>query len=119
MLAAGHEAPAALPQSHPNEFDMKRIARLLGERKRYRYVSPEVVPAEGGYRIVSPCCSRSVDPDGGKVDVALFTRDLETGNWTLFFLDDSRRTWIVHSHHRTLGDVVDCLNKDPSRRFWR
>ncbi len=57
--------PAAL-------FDdtLVRILGALQERVRYRYVQPVVVPAACGWKIVSPCCSRNVDPHGGIIDVA-------------------------------------------------
>ena len=44
----------------PNEFDRKRIQLAVAARKRYRFVKAAVRPAEGGFRIESPCCSRRV-----------------------------------------------------------
>ena len=71
MIAAlNRSAHLAAPGLHPNDVDKKRIEKALRARKRYRYVTPQVEPAERGYRIVSPCCSRNVDPTGGIVDVA-------------------------------------------------
>ena len=39
---------------HPNEFDLRRITRMLAQRVRYRYVEPEVQAIADGYQIVSP-----------------------------------------------------------------
>jgi hypothetical protein len=50
--------------------DRKRIQRALTQRQRYRYVSPCVRKEADGYRIESPCCSRTVDQSGGVIDIA-------------------------------------------------
>ncbi len=60
---------------HPNEFDLKRITRMLEHRVRYRYVTPVVQPIEEGYLVVSPCCSRNIDDSGGIIDIARIKYD--------------------------------------------
>ena len=62
---------ATMAPRHPNELDLRRIARAIQGRERYRYVKPHVIAAEAGYLVRSPCCSRNVDPAGGEIDIAL------------------------------------------------
>ncbi len=74
------------------ELDRRRIQRALRERVRYRYVQPKVmgeVDADGepaGWRIVSPCCSRNIDPDGGEIDIA-WLQPLPDSRWRLHMRD--------------------------------
>jgi hypothetical protein len=107
---------------HPNEVDLKRIARALRSRRRYRYVSPSVHAAPGGYRIDSPCCSRNVDPGGGVIDIALLEHRAEApdgGPWRLYARDHVAGAWQFCGSHRRLADALDLLCADPERRFWR
>ena len=103
----------------PNEFDRKRIERGLALRKRYRYVRPSVRVVESGYLIVSPCCSRNVDPDGGLVDVALVTHAPGVAPWCLYRKEHSTHDWQLHSRHDRLTELLDQLNDDPRRSFWQ
>lgn len=105
--------------NQPNEFDLRRIERRLEERVRYRYVVPTILGVEGGYRIESPCCSRTVDPDGGIIDVALLLFDQDRGQWRLYNKDHSRKSWEIHSIHKRLTDLLDELAADPRREFWQ
>jgi hypothetical protein len=105
--------------AHPNDLDRKRIERSLKSRRRYRYVSPIVTPAFGGYRIVSPCCSRNIDPDGGVVDVALICHDQEHALWKLFWKNHLKGDWELHSVHERLIRALEALNADPERMFWQ
>lgn len=107
------------PHPHPNDLDRKRIERALRERKRYRYVSPNVATVAGGYRIDSPCCSRNIDPEGGVVDVALILFDLDRSTWHLFRKNHQLESWELHSRHARLADLLDQLNADPERTFWQ
>lgn len=84
MQSAVLSHSVARPFAHPNDLDRKRIERSLQARKRYRYVTPQVVTTVGGYRIESPCCSRNIDKDGGVVDVALLLHDPDSARWELF-----------------------------------
>jgi Protein of unknown function (DUF3024) len=112
------KAVVGLP-AHPNEFDRKRIERDLRSRKRYRYVSPKVVPLTGGYLVESPCCSRNIDADGGVIDIAFLHYDATSATWQLFRKDHGRETWELHSVYDRLTAATDELNTDPDRLFWQ
>ena len=104
---------------HPNEFYRRRIERALENRKRYKYVEPRIVAAEGGYRIESPCCSRNIDPEGGVINVALLTFAPETKCWTLHRHDHASGVWQEDRTFDHLPDLLDHLNADPERKFWQ
>ncbi|QDP25330.1 DUF3024 domain-containing protein [Bradyrhizobium cosmicum] len=105
--------------AHPNDIDRKRIERAIKSRQRYRYVSPDVTAVTGGYLVVSPCCSRNIDTEGGVIDVALLHHDAASAMWQLFRKDHKRGVWELHSSHPRLGSVTDVLNADPERVFWQ
>lgn len=104
---------------HPNEIDLKRIENTLLKRARYRYVSVSVLPEENGYRVVSPCCSRTVDPDGGDIDIALIELDESANVWKLFSKNHVNQVWFLHLRAETLGQLLERLNEDPARLFWQ
>ena len=121
MSLAARPAPAA-PATvcrHPNEMDLARITRALAGRARYRYVSPRVLPVEDGYRIRSACCSRTIDPEGGEIDVALLLWREGDGFWLLHHKDHATDLWIEDSRFTRLADLVARLNADPARQFWQ
>lgn len=103
--------PAAL-------FDdtMVRILGALQERVRYRYVQPVVVPAARGWKIVSPCCSRNVDPHGGIIDVAWLEPWM--GGWRLHARDHRLQRWVPHSEAAELAPLLDQICVDSERVFW-
>lgn len=102
---------------HPNEVDRKRIERALEKRRRYRYVTPQVCFIAGGYQIVSPCCSRNIDPEGGLIDIA---RLEFLGNcWRLSYKDHHADCWIEHGEYPGLPEVLKLLSEDPERKFWQ
>lgn len=105
--------------AHPNDLDRKRIERAIKSRRRYRYVSPNVIGVAGGYLIDSPCCSRNIDAEGGVVDVALLHHDAGSAMWQLFRKDHKTGFWELHSTHQRLASVTDVLNTDPERVFWQ
>lgn len=108
------------PTAHPNEVDLRRIARALDGRRRYRYVSPRVHAAPGGYRIDSPCCSRNVDPSGGVIDIALIEHRPDAAPvWRLYAHDHVTGDWRLHGSHAHLADALAALCADPERQFWR
>lgn len=103
---------------HPNEVDCKRIEKNLAERDRYKYVSPKVLPDVEGYLVRSPCCSRTVDPDGGEIDIARI--EYQSGNfWRLYRKDDEKNCWRAHSEYHDLNSLLARLVADPKREFWR
>ncbi|QSA99313.1 DUF3024 domain-containing protein [Methylococcus sp. EFPC2] len=104
---------------HPNELDRKRIERALEQRKRYRYVTPEVQPYENGYLIQSSCCSRNIDPEGGVIDIAKLEFDNDRRCWWLYHKDHEIGHWIRHGEYPSLPVILDLLNQDPDRRFWQ
>lgn len=103
----------------PNELDLKRIARLLEKRSRYRYVSPRVEARDDGYRIVSPCCSRNVDSQGGEIDIARLEYDEANRMWRLYSKDHARDEWLYYDSGRELDAVLMSLLADPYRVFWQ
>lgn len=104
---------------HPNELDQRRIIRRLEARVRYRYVAPLVQACERGYRIVSPCCSRNIDADGGMIDIALIDYDDAAQRWKLYSKDHDANRWLLFMETGQLAELMDCLNEDPLRVFWQ
>lgn len=105
--------------TQPNDLDLRRIERAIEERKRYRYVTARVHAVRGGYRIEAPCCSRTVDPDGGLVDIAFLEFDEEAGLWRLFSRNHEEQRWDLSMIYERLRDLLDTLNNDPDRKFWQ
>lgn len=97
------------------DLEQARIARALAARSRYRYVQPRIERDGRGWRIVSPNCSRNVDPEGGEIEIAR----LEPGrrDWQLLWRDHARREWKPHSRG-SLAALLAVLAQDPSREFW-
>ncbi len=98
------------------DFVPAHIRRVLRSRLRYRYVRPQVLRAESGWRIVSPCCSRKIDPQGGLIDIA-WIEPLPNG-WRLHARDHSRGCWVAEQESAELADLLDTLRRDPLHRFW-
>ncbi|MEZ5736958.1 MAG: DUF3024 domain-containing protein [Novosphingobium sp.] len=116
-LSRRTETPAC--GRHPNELDLMRITRAIARRARYRYVDPSVETADDGYLIRSPCCSRTIDPDGGEIDVAMLCWDEAAGQWSLFRKDHKAACWIEDSRYGRLAELLERLNADPARLFWQ
>ena len=110
---------AAIRPAHPNDLDLRRIERALAARQRYRYVRPTVTSVEDGYRVVSPCCSRNIDPEGGTIEIALLLYDGNMPVWQLFWRDHRQAVWRLHSVYLRLAELLDNLNADPDRKFWQ
>jgi len=119
MVATAEREMTQMRPTHPNDLDLKRIERAIQARKRYRYVSPRVLRAEGGYRIESACCSRNIDPEGGVVDIALLLYDGDRTAWQLFRKDHAKQAWELDSTHDRLADILALLNEDSERKFWQ
>lgn len=93
-----------------------RLERALRQRVRYRYVRPNVLAEGSGYRIQSPCCSRTVDPSGGLIDIALLR--LEGKCWHLCARDHTTHTWVERFQNESLDTVLNLLCVDSEREFW-
>lgn len=98
------------------EVDGRRIERALRHRVRYRYVTPRVLRETEGWRIVSPCCSRNIDSEGGVIDIALLVA--EPPLWHLFARDHKRGLWVQYEQSERLAELLDALCLDPQRVFW-
>ena len=110
-------APAlAVVRCQIHDLLQHRLERALRERVRYRYVRPNVLAEGTGYRIQSPCCSRTVDPSGGLIDIALLT--LEGKCWHLSARDHTTQTWVERFQHESLDTVLNLLCIDSEREFW-
>jgi hypothetical protein len=124
MKQAGSIRPTALGTGamqawQPNELDVRRIQRMLKQRARYLYVLPQVDMVERGYRIQSPCCSRNIDPDGGMVDIARLEYEPLLGVWKLFRKDHEQDCWEFFLLEQHLDGLIDYLNRDAARLFWK
>ncbi len=107
----------------PNGADVhslaaERIRRALLRRSRYRYVHPRVEAEGAGWKVVSPNCSRSIDRQGGDIDIAWLVGDGE-GGWLLFARDHARDCWDLRRCSRRLPDLLNALVVDRDREFWR
>lgn len=111
--------PSPKPDPHPNELDMHRITRLLEQRHRYRYVTPEVRRVEGGYWVVSPCCSRNIDTHGGLIDIARLVYEATSGKWQLYRRDHQGQSWELYRRMADLHAAIALINADPNRVFWQ
>ncbi len=97
-------------------LDRARIVRALRGRSRYKYVKPRVEPEGRGWKIVSPNCSRNVDPDGGEIPIAWFEPDGES-RWTLHAHDDTG--WVAKAGGLTLEAALVVVCSDTAREYWR
>ena len=104
--------------THPGELERRRIVRALKGRARYRYVMPELQTEPGGFRIVSPCCSRNVDAEGGTIDIARIEYDKRIAAWRLYSKNHATREWVPQAEGQ-LHALLDLLTADPDRVFWQ
>ena len=118
MLPAKRYTTVTRTIYQPDIFDRKRIERSLASRSRYKYVTPAVRVVEGGFKIESPCCSRTVDADGGVIDIAMLLRDGPL-QWRLYSRDHAERKWLLHSKYKDLSQALEQLNSDPKQKFWQ
>lgn len=93
------------------------IARALERRSRYKYVQPRVDREGLGWRIVSPNCSRSVDPQGGDIGIAWLVPANE-GLWLLHSRDHARGCWVAQAAGLTLSAALQRVCDDPLGVFW-
>ena len=118
-LALSCPPESRVATSQPNEMDLRRVIRAIRDRARYRYVTPTVSAVADGYLIRSPCCSRTVAPDGSAIDVARLCWNETPPGWRLLRKDHRLDRWIEDSRHARLVDLFDRLNADPQKLFWQ
>ena len=82
-------------------------------------VVASVEPATSGYRIVSPCCSRTIDQSGGIIDIARLEYDESLALWQLYGKDHARNQWRLYFNAHRLAPLMNFLNEDPTRVFWQ
>ncbi|HEX5783164.1 MAG TPA: hypothetical protein VFY35_00420 [Burkholderiaceae bacterium] len=101
-------------------LDLTRCAieQALQTRSRYRYVRPRIEREGTGWRIVSPNCSRSVDPQGGDIRIA-WLRPGAQGRWQLHAHDDQLGAWVLRARDLSLPQALALLSDDPHREYWR
>jgi len=116
-LSCQPESRAAASQ--PNEMDLRRVIRAIRGRARYRYVTPTVRAVADGYLIRSPCCSRTIAPDGGEIDVARLCWSEAPPGWRLLRKDHRLECWVEDSRHARLAELLSRLNTDPQKLFWQ
>jgi hypothetical protein len=95
----------------------------LEARSRYKYVSPRVLPEGLGWKVVSPNCSRNVDPEGGEIDIAWLVPTQQPdsgvpGAWLLHARDHAQGCWLLKLRAASLADALDRLVTDEHREFW-
>jgi hypothetical protein len=104
------------------QLDLARIERALAQRTRYRYVQPRVERAGAGWKIVSPNCSRNVDPSGGEIDIAWFQPNAAIGadgpRWQVHARDHATGCWTLQAHGLTLTEALALVCADPLRVYW-
>jgi hypothetical protein len=106
--------------------ELQHIVQALAGRTRYRYVQPLVQPmpaGEGlGWVIVSPNCSRQIDPTGGHISIAWLEPphgEIHADTlWQLHARDHARRHWVPVAGAMSLDDALQCICQDPLGRFW-
>lgn len=117
MNAIGRRADPS-PHAPVIAIDRARIARALRRRERYRYVRPRVEREGAGWKIVSPNCSRNVDPAGGEIDIAWLVPTSD-GRWLLHARDHAQGCWRLRVAGLTLADALARVCADPAREFWQ
>jgi hypothetical protein len=97
-------------------LDRARIERALRTRQRYRYVHPRLEATPSGWKVFSRNCSRSVDAQGGEIDIAWLRHGAE--GWSLYARDHAARRWVQRLAGATLPRLLQLLCEDPNREFW-
>jgi hypothetical protein len=100
------------------DLEARRIEKALNQRTRYKYVHPRVEREGKGWKVVSPNCSRNIDPQGGDVDIAWLVPNLE-GGWLLYSRDHQLACWQLRLHDASLPALLTHLCADPNREFWQ
>jgi hypothetical protein len=110
--------PAGAPaSSNVLPLDARRIEKAIEQRERYRYVTPRVVREGLGWKVLSPNCSRNVDPQGGEIDIAWLVAGADN-EWHLYARDHQLDCWQLRAQG-TLPALLQQLAADPQREFWQ
>lgn len=117
MTPALRDEPTPPVRARVLSLDRAAIEQGLARRQRYKYVTPRVVAEDGGWKVVSPNCSRAIDPDGGEIDIA-WLRPGPQG-WLLHARDHAAGTWVLRSPALPLHQAIALLCEDPNREFWQ
>ena len=117
LVARGRGAPPPAGGGTLVDLTGVRIARSLGRRSRYRYVQPRVEREGQGFRIVSPNCSRTIDPTGGDIPIAWLV-PAGADRWLLYRRDHARQDWTLHAEAQPLAAALRRLCDDPLHEFW-
>lgn len=99
-------------------LDGARIARALARRERYRYVRARVEREGLGWKVVSPNCSRRIDPAGGEIAIAWLV-PASNGQWLLHARDHHAGCWVLKAVGLRMDQALKRLCSDPQREFWR
>jgi hypothetical protein len=99
------------------DLEARRIVKALARRIRYRYVQPHVQREGLGWKVVSPNCSRNIDPAGGDIDIAWLVPTPAAG-WQLFARNHALAAWELRLEDSTLAPLLERLCLDPQREFW-
>lgn len=112
-------APHHVPFGHRVlSLDARRIENAIEARARYKYVHPRVEREGLGWKVVSPNCSRNIDPAGGEIDIAWLVPHNGAG-WLLFSRDHVQDCWQLRRHEASLPAALAHLCADPDREFWQ
>jgi len=114
--ASAPRRPLAPPGGQVVSLERARILRALADRSRYRYVRPRVEPEGRGWVVVSPNCSRNIDPEGGEIAIAWLQP--VRGGWALHARDHARDRWRKQAGGLSLTEALAQLCSDPQRIYW-
>ncbi|MDE2372306.1 MAG: hypothetical protein KGN16_25275 [Burkholderiales bacterium] len=98
-------------------FVPARILHALSARRRYKYVHPRVEAEGAGWKIVSPNCSRNIDPAGGEIDIAWIVA-APRGSWRVHARDHRRQAWKLRDTTTSLDEALERVCADPLREYW-
>lgn len=105
------------PIGRVHDLDARRILKSLARRIRYKYVLPHVEREGRGWKVVSPNCSRNIDPQGGEIDIAWLVREPAAG-WQLYARNHALECWELRAEDPSLAALLERLCLDLQREFW-
>lgn len=108
--------PAPMESTGVSSLDAHRIERALAGRARYKYVQPRVQREGVGWAVLSPNCSRNIDPQGGEIFIAWLV-PASDGTWLLHSREHTQDRWRL-CQHGSLPQLLEALCADPQREYW-